>query len=201
VILYERTDCPFCWKVRLALETLEIPCELVASEAGNPYPQVRELSPTGSVPVLVDGDTVLWDSAVIVEYLDQLAGGRLLRGDARAQANSRQWALYSDRHVGPALRDIVFERRSRSEGERDEELIERSFKSWRACQERLEQNWKPVLPLTLEGCALAARFGVAQAYDAEIDEVHGDLRHWFDKVRETDAWSRAYPKNFIRPTS
>ena len=29
----------------------------------------RKISPTGKVPCLVDGDTVVWDSLAIVEYL------------------------------------------------------------------------------------------------------------------------------------
>ena len=39
---------------------------------GNPPPNWRELSPTGRIPALVDGEFVLSDSAAICAYLERL---------------------------------------------------------------------------------------------------------------------------------
>ena len=51
--LYQRTDCPFCWKVRIALAELDIEYQSVDTVLGEKHPEVQRLSPTGTVPVLV----------------------------------------------------------------------------------------------------------------------------------------------------
>jgi glutathione S-transferase len=48
----------------------------------------REFSPTGKVPCLVDGDTVVWDSLAIVEYLAERHAG-VWPDDATARAWAR----------------------------------------------------------------------------------------------------------------
>ena len=81
ITLFERTDCPFCWKVRIALAEMGVEYRIEATRLGEKHPEVARLSPTGTVPVLVDGDTAIWESAVILEYLDSRYGpGRLFPG-------------------------------------------------------------------------------------------------------------------------
>ena len=85
--LYQRTDCPFCWKVRIALAELDVEHQLVDTELGQKHPEVGRLSPTGSVPVLVDGELAIWESAVILDYLDARYGpGRIISCDPVAQS-------------------------------------------------------------------------------------------------------------------
>ena len=61
------------WSLRpwVLMKTLGIPFEEVLQpfdESGS-YSKFRQFSPTGLVPLLRDGDTVVWDSLAIVEYL------------------------------------------------------------------------------------------------------------------------------------
>ena len=60
---------------------------LVPFEAGSSYRTFRAFSPTGKVPCLRDGDTVVWDSLGISEYLAEAHPG--LWPDDRA---ARAWA-------------------------------------------------------------------------------------------------------------
>lgn len=63
-----------------------------------------ESFPAGRVPVLVDGDTTVWDSLAIVEYLAERHGGVWPR-EARARAFARSAA--AEMHSGfSALRNI-----------------------------------------------------------------------------------------------
>lgn len=56
----------------------------------------RKLSPSGKVPCLVDGDTVVWDSLAIVEYLAERHGGVWpARPEARAWARSAAAEMHS----------------------------------------------------------------------------------------------------------
>jgi glutathione S-transferase len=56
-------------------------------EPGSPE-RVREVSPSGKVPCLRDGDTVVWDSMAIAEYLAERHEG-LWPADAKARAWAR----------------------------------------------------------------------------------------------------------------
>jgi glutathione S-transferase len=61
------------WSLRpwSLLRTLGIPFEekYVPFETGSSYGTFRKFSPTGKVPCLVDGSTVVWDSLAIAEYI------------------------------------------------------------------------------------------------------------------------------------
>lgn len=61
------------WSLRpwLLATELDIPFEeqLVPFDEGGSWNKFRKFSPTGLVPCLVDGDTTVWDSLAITEYL------------------------------------------------------------------------------------------------------------------------------------
>ena len=74
ITLYHRSDCPFCWKVRIALVELGINYQLIDTVLGEKHPEVIKYNPKGSVPVFVDGPTVIWESNTILEYLEDVYG-------------------------------------------------------------------------------------------------------------------------------
>lgn len=201
ITLYQRTDCPFCWKVRLALAELGLGYTSVDTRLGEKHPDVLRLSPTGSVPVLVDGDMVIWESGVVLDYLDARYGvGSLLPTNPGQQAWVRSLHAYSDKCVGPALRDLVFEKRSKLHDEWDLSVINTSAAAWRDCQAWLESklapDWMGGCLLSAGECALAARCGVAEAYGVPVSTDYPQLYQWFQSVKLRPAWDAAYPKSF-----
>ncbi|WP_455206631.1 glutathione S-transferase N-terminal domain-containing protein [Kaarinaea lacus] len=60
-----------CHRVRIVLAEKGINFEVVDVNPGSPPEDLIELNPYGGVPVLVDRDLVLYDSQVIMEYLDE----------------------------------------------------------------------------------------------------------------------------------
>jgi glutathione S-transferase len=69
---------PFGRKVSIAAAILELQADLVIEPADttDPADSVRRQNPLGKIPVLIAADgTVLYDSPVILEYLDHCAGG------------------------------------------------------------------------------------------------------------------------------
>jgi glutathione S-transferase len=78
MILRSASASPFARKVRIvaAVLGLERDIEIVAADTADPNDTVRHQNPLGKIPTLVlDDGTVFYDSRVIVEYLDHLAGG------------------------------------------------------------------------------------------------------------------------------
>src|SRR5260370_20529879 len=76
-------------KIRIAGRVLGLDREITSGPAdtGNPSDSVRQQNPLGKIPALVLEDgMVLFDSRVILEYLDYRAGGgRIVPSDAAAR--------------------------------------------------------------------------------------------------------------------
>lgn len=82
------TTSPFVRKVRVSLleKGLELPLEALRPTPLTEHPELRALNPISKVPCLVLADgTPLYDSRVILEYLDDLVpeAPLFLTGDAR----------------------------------------------------------------------------------------------------------------------
>ena len=72
--LYYLSGSPYAWRVWLALEHKRMAYELktLSYDAGDfKKPEFASLTPRHKVPVLVDDGFVLWESAAILEYLEE----------------------------------------------------------------------------------------------------------------------------------
>lgn len=91
IVLRSAGPSPFARKVRMAIKLLGMDDQfkIEAADPIDPTDSLRRQNPLGKLPVLVFEDgTTLYDSRVILEYLDMRAGGgRILPGgDARLPA-------------------------------------------------------------------------------------------------------------------
>ena len=93
-------------KVLWALGELEL--EYTRDDVGGPFGGNREtdylvMNPNGLVPTLVDGDTVLWESNVIVRYLARkYAPNSLLPDSLTDLTQAEQWMDWQQTVVAPA---------------------------------------------------------------------------------------------------
>ncbi|WP_085724056.1 glutathione S-transferase N-terminal domain-containing protein [Pseudomonas sp. R37(2017)] len=58
-------------RVRIVLAEKGVSAEIIYVEAGSQPPKLIEVNPYGSLPTLVDRDLALWESTVVMEYLDE----------------------------------------------------------------------------------------------------------------------------------
>lgn len=78
----------------LGLDFEFVPINLLAGEARTP--EFLALNPAGKLPVLVDGDLVLTESAAIVMYLAEKYQDRgLLPGDLHGRAQMYRWIMFA----------------------------------------------------------------------------------------------------------
>jgi len=78
MVLRSASPSPFARKVRIALSLLGLEGEVRVDPAdtGNPNDSLRAQNPLGKLPVLIVEDgTAFYDSRVILDYLDDRAGG------------------------------------------------------------------------------------------------------------------------------
>jgi glutathione S-transferase len=89
---------PYTRKVRIVLAEKRIECELELVDVNAPDNPVIAHNPLGKIPVLVlDDGTSLFDSRVIVEFLDNASPiARLIPADKRARVAVRCWEALSD---------------------------------------------------------------------------------------------------------
>lgn len=83
-------------RVQLALSLMGLPFELIdvdLMKAAHKSPEFLKLNPFGQVPVLEEGDTVLFDSNAILVYLAAKfdPAGRWLPRDPKGQADVQAW--------------------------------------------------------------------------------------------------------------
>lgn len=69
--LYSRADCPLSHRVRIVLAEKGIAADIIDVDVNNPPEDLIDINAYSSVPTLVDRDLVLYDSMVIMEYLDE----------------------------------------------------------------------------------------------------------------------------------
>ena len=73
---------------------------MIECDLGNKPKDLLELNPYGKVPVLVDGDAVVYESAIIDEYLEEKYPQiPLLPKDPLARARIRVWIDYCNTRV------------------------------------------------------------------------------------------------------
>lgn len=71
---YWGSGSPFAWRVLLTLEIKKLPYEsklLEFSKGDHKTPEFLKLNPRGKVPVLKDGDFVIYESLAMMAYLDR----------------------------------------------------------------------------------------------------------------------------------
>ena len=96
MILRSAMPSPFGRKVKLAAAILGLSdrIEIVMTDTLDPADPIRQQNPLGKIPALIlETGEVLFDSRVIVEYLDSLAGGGKIipaSGPARFRALTQQ---------------------------------------------------------------------------------------------------------------
>lgn len=89
---------PYVRKVRIVLEEKGIACEYVFARPSLPGSPVPEYNPLSKIPVLVtDQGKGIYDSPVIVDYLDGLASEpKLIPADLEQRVDVKRWEALGD---------------------------------------------------------------------------------------------------------
>lgn len=120
--LYGTSGSPFARKVRIVLAEKNIAHEYVIARPSTPDSPVPQLNPLGKIPVLLrDDGRALYDSNVIVEYLDGMGKGpMLIPDDFESRIEVRRWEALGD-GIAEATVNINHEYREPKEKQRSAE--------------------------------------------------------------------------------
>jgi len=103
---------PYAWRVWFALEHKLLAYDLKVisfSDGDHKKPEFLKLNPRHRVPVIVDDNFSLYESAAIVEYLDEQfsSGPSLFPGDARRRAVIRRLVREADVYVADTMNPLI----------------------------------------------------------------------------------------------
>jgi glutathione S-transferase len=112
--LYQIPLSPNCQKVVAVAHEVGLPLELIPvavfkGEARTPH--MLAMNSNGKLPILQDGDFILWESNAMLAYI-AAKGGRteLSPTTPRERAEVERWTFWQGAHFGPAIRKVAFER-------------------------------------------------------------------------------------------
>lgn len=92
--------CPYVQRAAIVLAEKGVPFERIDVDLSNKPDWFKAISPLGKVPLLKVGDDVLFESAAIVEYLDETEEPRLHPADALTRARHRAWMEFGSAALG-----------------------------------------------------------------------------------------------------
>jgi glutathione S-transferase len=96
---------PYVRKVRIVMAEKKLDYQYVLEDVWSRQTRITESNPLGKVPCLImEGGEALFDSRVIVEYLDTLSPvGKLIPTTGRARAEVKTWEALADGILDAAL--------------------------------------------------------------------------------------------------
>ena len=154
--------CPYVQRAVIALAEKGVAFERIDIDLADKPEWFLALSPLGKTPVLLVGETPIFESAVILEYLEETQPFQLHPADPLVRAEHRGWIEFSS----AVLNDIAGLYAAKDEA---------SFKAKTA---QLEQKF----------ARLEARLKAAPWFDGEsfslVDAVFGPVFRYFDVFDE-----------------
>lgn len=109
MILYQFPISHYCEKVRWTLDWKGMDYDLVNLMPGPHIAVTKKLADKTTVPLLVNGETVIQDSTHIIDYLDSIAPQKTVTPKDPGQSlEALEWEEYLDEKVGPHLRRYFY---------------------------------------------------------------------------------------------
>lgn len=94
-----------CAKLRVVMMEKKLECVFVLEDVSAADTTISEVNPLGKVPCLIMEDgKVLYDSSVIVDYLDTMTPvGKLIPANSRERAETKCWEALADGVLDAAI--------------------------------------------------------------------------------------------------
>jgi glutathione S-transferase len=159
--LYAHPFASYCWKVLIALYENDTPFNYRVVDNPTVLGELDSLWPIKKFPVLKDGDTVVIESTIIVEYLMLLHAGarRLIPDGIDAAMRVRFLDRFFDNYIQTPVQKLVLDH-MRAEGEHDPRGVADARASLDIAYEWLNKQigcagWAVGDEFTLADCAAA----------------------------------------------
>ena len=197
------TTSPYVRKVRIVMAEKKLDFQFVNEDVWAADTNIAASNPLGKVPCLVmEGGEALFDSRVIVEYVDTLSPvGKLIPGAGRERAEVKTWEALSDGLLDAAiLARLEATWPGRKEGERSQAWIDRQLKkiddSLSAMDRALAERSNCVgIHLSLADIAVGVAVGYLDFRFPQIDwrARHPNLGGLYERLSQRQSFKDTQP--------
>lgn len=192
---------PYTRKVRIVLAEKRIDCELETVDVQPAENPVNGHNPLGKIPTLIlDDGTPLYDSRVIVEFLDSVSPiSRLIPDDMRDRVAVRRWEALADGVLDAGL--LVRYESLREKGESSAAWVAKQLARMRRGMARMQQdlegrawchNGRYSLADIAVGCCLGW-LGFRKPGAIDWHAEYGGLARHYKKLMERPAFADTVP--------
>ncbi len=199
VTLYYASGSPYAWRAWLALEHKGIPYhhKLLSFDAGHlKTPEYAALNPRQRVPVLVDDDFALYESAAIVEYIEDRwpNGPALFAQEPRKRAIQRRMVHEADQYFPDFGRRLS----SNVAGEDTLKDLRKELAHWEsaATGDYLAGELSAVDLTVFPFMALLLRLAGRRADFARDDIIGPRIAAWIDRMQTLPIVQRTWPPHW-----
>jgi glutathione S-transferase len=199
--LYNSPGSPNALRARAVVFELGLDPEIIDVNIGNGdnrKPDYLKLNPNGKVPLLVDGEIVIWESRAINAYLaSKYPKAGLYPTELVTRAHIDQWSYWQAIHLGPAMQRVHYERVQKKgfgRGEPDESTIVGELKTVAEHLAILEgalagKEWIAG-SLSIADFALATTFMLRKSGQLGV-EAYPNVTAWIDRLESRLSWQKA----------
>jgi glutathione S-transferase len=186
MILRSAPASPFARKVRIAIALLGLGdrIEIRDADTTDPNEILRKQNPLGKIPVLLSDDgTPFYDSRVIVEYLDHVAGGgKIVPTEPKARLEALRLQALADGICDASLL-LVYENRFRAKEKHEPKWIENQAGKVERGLAVLEAAPPPIDAMPTVGqIAIACALGYRDLrFEGTWRKDHPKLVAWLDR--------------------
>jgi glutathione S-transferase len=193
---------PYVRKVRIVMAEKKLDYEFVLEDVWASDTKIQEFNPLGKVPCLIMEDGgAMFDSRVIVEYLDTLSPvGKLVPPNGRERAEVKCWEALADGVVDAAIL-VRLEKTRRAEHQQSQEWIQRQMDKLHAGLKAMSVGLKekPYCTgnhYTLADVAVGGALGYLNFRFPEIQwrDDYANLGKLFDKLAERPSFKDTAPQ-------
>ncbi len=195
---------PYVCKVRIVLAEKKLDYQLVTEDVWSADTRIHESNPLGKVPCLImEGHEAVFDSRVIVEYLDTLSPvGKLIPNGGRERAEVKTWEALADGVMDAAiLARLEATWAGRTEAQRSQAWIDRQFgkidNALRAMSQGLgDKPHCAGVPMSLADIAVGCALGYLDFRFPQIDwrTPYPNLHKLFDKLMQRQSFADCMPR-------
>ncbi|GGC79223.1 glutathione S-transferase family protein [Undibacterium terreum] len=193
---------PYVRKVRIVMAEKKLDYALILENVWAPETTIQESNPLGKVPcLLMEDGLVMYDSRVIVEYLDTLTPvGKLIPANGRERAEVKCWEALADGIMDAAIL-VRLEKTQRAEAQQSDAWIARQMSKVSASLKSMSESLgeSPFCTgnhLTLADISVACALGWLAFRFPEIDwrTDYPNLAKLFDKLSERPSFKDTVPE-------
>ena len=195
---------PYVCKVRIVLAEKKLDYSFVTEDVWSADTKISDSNPLGKVPCLImEGHEAVFDSRVIVEYLDTLSPvGKLIPSGGRERAAVKTWEALADGVMDAAIlarMESIWP--GRTDGQRSQAWIDRQMGKISTSLQAMSAGLgdKPFcsgVHMSLSDIAVGCALGYLDFRYGQIDwrTAHPNLHKLYDKLSQRQSFIDCMPK-------